>query len=835
MRNFGTSTLLACAVTFGSSTFAFAACPENNPRPIVSLVEELDVRTPIGDVVDTLGYLEVAKSRGDLSFGDVAQVTTSRGYTGLIEPGTYLSFLGRECEKPKLRMMDIPFSEADDENPLQVKALAGVTANSNRAEVDPDMAERSVRLRKGPSHNATLLDPLDLYTIVFVHSEVQTTEKVNGVDVTELWYYVGTESVLQFGEEAGVLRKRLSQSLRGWVNETDLVFWSQRQAVFLKSASSDNQVYRDFAMKKPWINIPYVDESQAEQAVSILKMPLLRSVANGRVYEVAVPTLRTDLSDVEIEGEENPEPAVKKNNGLDALLAEDTRVLFARLQEKAANLDMLFVMDNSESMIKYREAVIDGISNAGAAVQRFDNLRVAFAMFGDHYNSRAQAEAWAEVAPRDGFDADWLDLMPDDKPFQFWLSDFSWSGELPDASTLTDLFGAEYDDPQNDNEEMGLDALRIAVQSADWNETSVKMVFYIGDDMSRASLGTALVDILKKEQVLLVPINVAGGSVDGFNEDWVKQADNIRDSLAARAGPGGAFPTKITYSEGVGSDTEETRKQVGDYVISLLAGAQALEGSGGIGDKRERAKKLAEKYGVADAQIIEDFFKLSVASETEELEALAQRQDMIQTGYYPKEDANVYVALNYNEFTGLQSAVTAACSGMGTPASVRKALEEMAEELAQAFTGEARTSSPTGEEESIAQFFSRISYLPEEYFSVFGTYTEAEIEEGGTRVVGQGRSIGGFADWVSASDDIIYGQVQEELCASRYLLDAIENNEYIARADLVSTGFDKNRKIYGFKTKSKPNYFDWLWGTPSGINLYFVPQTFFPKEVSAQK
>lgn len=808
---------------------AAANCGNQFPAPVVSLVERLPILNPVGAEVGQMGYLEVASapefapSRVRDQDGRPAQdvqVTTQDGVTGLVAADRVLTFRSASsCIADRLLMRDVPRSELDSDNTLQVKALIGLTEDvvaPNDTTAPESDAVVEVAVRAAPRLDAPLIADLSLYSVVFVHAAVIETVETEDEIIQERWYYVGSESDVTFrADEEGSYQERSRRPLLGWVNSRNLIFWPQRQAIFPNGPQAVDVIYDDPGLAVPKIRLEYIDEAAEGRTVSVLRMPLLSEDEEASVYEVAFPTLRTAVP-----GAQSEAPSL---DGLmpDANLTDDVRVLLSRFSDAAQAIDILFVMDNTESMEDYRDDVLSGIAAANADVADAGAVRVAFAMFGDAYDSFDALLAWGKEGPRVGLDPLWTDLMPTDLPFQFWLSDFDFAGAFPSVSDLGSVFGGVYFDPQGDGPEMGLYGLQVAVESASWRPESVRLVFYIGDDVSRLQPGANLPDVaadvalsLNEAQALFIPINVAGREVDANNETWVAQADSVGAAMRELQGIGGPLPTSIAYGDPAIDDEMQTQEDVRQSIVRLFL-LRDLSKEGAVSETD--LQSLADEYRVPVNQVLDEFLQSQIGTDRAGLVALSERQDTLLTGYYPSGDAQIYVAITDNERRALFAAFDAACGSMAGTASVRQELESMTRVMTNAFLGETQqlitATSPSGE--TLADFFGRLTNLPADYFSIFGDF-----------------DLDGFIDFVEGTaNEGEYRSVQRELCLSAELFARIGANELVERSALSDPFFDPDDQMFEFDTVADLPTYEWLWGV-GGLRVIFVPQDFFPRALA---
>ncbi len=808
---------VSVAVSVGFVATSFAACPDGYPAGIVSLTDNLALTGPAGEV-GKLGYLEVASAQegqvqeeGPSRFKGRVLVTTNEGEQGFVARNLVLVFEagpgGGVCGTNRIRVSDVPPTNnaKDTENPLQAKAIVAVTESS---QASSDEGIEGVVVRASPGFDAPGMQSITNYSVVYIYSKAVVDR--------ETWYFVGSEGDIEFRlDDDGKLSNFAAQAMLGWVHTDDLTFWSQRQAIFPRSASSPGVVFADPDLEIPLVSFEFVDEMALDRAQAVLKFPLIDSLETYNAYEIAVPIVRSG-------GQSSPESMCNSTQDCSepsqqsVAIEDDARIRLSRLADNSQSLDILVVLDNTESMEAYRAPIVESLVDINNQVARFEGLRISFAMFGDTFNSEIEVSEWFSVDPRYGVDKNWIDNMPLRNPFQFWMNPFSESGSFPTLAELSSEFGGHYDDPQVDKEEMGLYALVTAVATANWRDNSFRLVFYIGDDASRTDeeLYANVSQVLLKNDVLLVPINVAGSRLDASNEEWMEQVTDIVELMNERPDLGGGMAPFAAYTEESTNDIAETREKVRQVLAGLFIIAEASERQGGLVGNTSFIRDRAREMGVPAATIMDSILSATAGKNLQEIETILERNDIILTGYYPIDESETYVTLSFIEVTAMANAIRSTCVDLGNSMQVRRSLEDMAERLAQSFLGERRETIRTNE--SIPEFFNRITYLPDEYFSIFGD-----------------RPFGEFVDWVRDNADAEeFLEIQREICVSARLFETIANNEKARRSSFGEPVYSERSKRFTVAPNQELQEFDWLWGFEESMAFVFVPQEFFPRKVT---
>ncbi|MEM8813948.1 MAG: vWA domain-containing protein [Pseudomonadota bacterium] len=681
--------------------------------------------------------------------------------------------------------------DSDRDNPLEAKGVVINTEGRSEAVASGAEDANRIAVRKAPSPDAEIALHLQIFEIFSVFKRV--------VADGEPWYFIG-------GKE----RSYRGRKLIGWIRGSDLLLWSQRQAVY--PVGGGTVIYEDPDLGRPMIEVAYYGDELAARDLPIGKMPL-RDSGNG-VQEVIVAANRT--------GAETTEPG-----------QVDVRARFWRMLEAAETMEVLFVIDNTESMDQYREPVINGIASFIEKHEASSRTKYAFAAFGDIFDSDADAGAWQEK--REPWDAQVEGLMQKGQPFQFQLLDFGRQGEFLDLEEFAETFGGRYSDPQKDPPEMSLAALETAIRAAGWRKgRGLRIVIFIGDDVDRFRAIDQAVESIRQEDVLVFPINVAGRAVDGFNEAWIEDAERLREAVVGNeaefTGRGGVFKPFKAYDSDNANHLDLTEKRVNQFLSALfIIGSELgeldtedfLGGGNAVRERIERIETLLDKEGLPGGDFLDDYLKFSGIESSEAVASYYEAADTVHLGYIDAGRTATFVTMTPLEHDALRSAMSGVCTGMTHSGRMRSRFEDVADILAETFLGERRLTyrygQGDGRGETIAEFFARITYLPEEYFSVFGD-----------------RTLEDYLDWLANSaDSDEYRAVHKEVCLSARLLSTIDNFEYADRGDFEFVKFDERYQEPVFQPKEDLKRFDWLWGSETGARYFFIPESFFPREVNA--
>lgn len=805
------SVLSKVVIILSFPTVLMAACPHGFEYPVIALTEGIEIQGQFG-VLGKTELFQVFEATDLYDAHKEVEVLTSDGSSGGLPRDQMLVFVpDNDCLPGVLTMDDVRISAENDGSPLHAKAIASITLESimiDQASEFYDVEKpQGISIRATPSDDGRVIDQINLFTIVFIYG--MYTDPAT----QDRWFFVGSSPSVEFNlvnDETRNLDPDVLRSLGGWVRREDLIFWPHREAIYPNTdRQSELTVFVDAKGQEPLVTLEYVDDSAPNRMNAMGKIPLLRR-ENGRNL-VVVPINRFSNGEVRSQFQD-PSSSID----FDAEQSNDLRYIIGRLLDGAGKIDVLFVLDNTESMEVYRSSVLEGIRGAASESTLGDRLNVAIAMFGDKFNSASQARVWAQSGPRNGVDPNWRRTMPVNQEFQFALMDFGWRGEFPTLEDLEKRFGGVYSDPMRDKPEIGLSALRTAIDVASWDADpdTIRFVFYIGDDTSRTGPTMNLAQEIKRARINVFPINVAGNVVDQSNRDWVLQMNQLRGFTESIRGLGGVFDTQLTFERNGSSSPDVTRDRIENIIGGVFDFVTAFQNPNG--DVPEFIPNIEDDLtsrNIPGGHFSAQTFNNLLGASSEEIIDLLRSTEIVQVGYYPEGYSDTYVALSHLEHSYISGAMDRACIAMGDSASIRGSLENMAEALAEAFTGDTRQAFSNGSGETLPQFFARITHLPDEYFSVFGN-----------------RNIDEFTEWVrrgATKDEQL--AVQRELCLSDKLLDAVTDQVYVRRKDYRFEEYNERLAVPTFRPKHNlKEGFDWLWGDETSQRMYFIPKDFFP-------
>lgn len=439
---------------------------------------------------------------------------------------------------PVVRVRDMARLQNPDSKSINTLALKVVISNLNQSGDD------GVPVYASPN-TATPFDKrrlLELYAVYDVDDEGNTRNSNNPVH-----FLIGKD-------EAG------ASELTGWVHQEDVYEWNSRMAVFGNAEGietfvkgSNNDGNTQFVRNKGVQDIPfneYVGRSRS-------RFPVLQTIPDAPNVKSRVTKLREQgakLGPLEIakqvDGFQVVLPIqncnVKGANCLSSEQYEKERRKYQALVDSLNNVDIILLMDATESMDQYFPATADAVIEfskktlSNSQITDANKLRVKTIVYGDYQKGRALVdEVYFKTLSR-------------------------WHFPSRETSALNDMrvFAAHYKkyapkDREIDKFEGSLAAIVRAANSAGWREEAgFRMIVHLADHGSRP-LGEAsgqngstlkesisvqhAVSALAQNKVLYVPIAVVGraGKEDKFAQKartaFNRQATQIQKASGIRA------------------------------------------------------------------------------------------------------------------------------------------------------------------------------------------------------------------------------------------------------------------------------------------------------------
>lgn len=728
---------------------------------------------------------------------------------------------------PPLRVSELfeRARDSEDDNPLFAKVIITNQARV-RTGVRGEQAEQVV-VRKAPRLAAQQVRELGLYELFLVWDKRKD-------DQGNVWYLLGAS------------QDPLPDYLLGWVQRQDTIVWPHREAVFPRQGRSLEIYSNDQMSPPPMLTLQAVDERERGRAVN--KLPLLdRRPASRRAHRRERNAVATITQRMERRLIRQACQGMTPAQCADLVGAARTRL--ASAIRSADSVDILVVMDNTESMVRYRQPVLDGLREGlSAYLHTGIRARFAFAFYGDYFE---QEDGWGWVEDNaQRLEPVMRNSVPNQIPLQLKLWNFADSGELPGRRDLAGVVGANsFDDPRNDLPEAPLAALATAIKGATWGNTKFRLVLWIGDDGNREVAdpgGVGIDDVVRALQskgAALVPINVKGDRDDHWNELFIKQAKAIRNKLVESGDNTTLAPFSVRNRDArQDQEMERLKEGVKLYTMSLfdvslfIRAYQYGQVEGGhpvnsnaltpvinepqnLSFARWQDAWLDRITGVQDAR---RFFREA-----------ARDTQMVRVGWVYGSSANgenslnYYVALTEAELSGLTYSLDQLCRAIGGTDGVAREFRRSVEELVHVSIGEynyernlnLRQHLSFNPNEDLQQFYRRVLHLPERTFDLFEGYNFS-------RIIDELRNL----------DNPPEAPIAKAVCKSVKLLQLIQNSKYVESDWLEFSRVDNRRSRPIFRLRNSLNIdsfdrldsFEWLWGLESGISYYFVPIDFLP-------
>ncbi|MEL6375187.1 MAG: hypothetical protein AAFR04_14605 [Pseudomonadota bacterium] len=690
-------------------------------------------------------------------------------------------------------------------NPLFVKALIrSNVALKDRGTRDLYKA-KSVTIYDGPSVQANEKGQIGIFSIFFIYS--QERDRSGGT-----WYYIaGTDPY--------------DKGLAGWVREANVFLWHSQIALYFSDRSSENlSLYPD--------KVSAVDGTPGREfsrrpanyrepvGTNIARFPVLGDQDgedDRTLYRIA------HFSKLCPEGKSESECLTRAQ-------ASQQRHDFARVRKLAGNVDILFVIDATESMRPYFRPIVQGVRDAlEEAKKRADKgrrgsgtsrIRVAAAVYGDYKSSRA--------------DADNMD---------FELIDFADEGGWGNLRQLRNV-GRRFSDKLRDRPEAGFAAIRRAATNASWRQdTSARIVFWIGDAGNRAAgdnetlTAQDIAAALKFKRVTMFQaINVRGKTDRGWqwHEDFIRQAKEINgtDDGDPNNDRFAGFAPALTYQRN--AKRENTRAQVAQFigiaVRAPLAAKACVEQQGRCLDEPRRpvappptatapagqgptaGKVLPEAEIVArERKVMEAILRANNITSSQAIERFFQYKQLMTDAWVQvepdAENVRFWIAMDDRRVGELQKFLDRTCRTLTRSRDVSRNIERLLEELVETFGGDYDAR------DTVIDNLNRIFFLPKKHFSTVLDRTARDLDRYWKRV---GRKAEG-------------ARFRGSICKSAQLFEYVVKRKRIRPNQLEAPGALKDK--WQPKADVKPEDFDWQWNLENGISYFYIPVEFFPGDI----
>jgi hypothetical protein len=580
-------------------------------------------------------------------------------------------------------------------------------------------------------------------------------------------------------------------TILGWVSAANVELWSNALSMYYAPGKANIPIFSNERDAK----IGQTSKAIAVQAQpvnepkerNIPRFPLLfRSGSSG-------PSGNKDIYEIVFAGRACVDAACTSRI--------DAPEVFSRMGEigeaiyRSQGVDVLFVIDGTESMDRYYPPVIDAVRSVVERARR-ENLRMRFsvATYGDYIGSTGSPEnvQYLTVAPFRG---------------------------VNDSAALENLKRfRQFSDQQHDYPEAPFAGLIRAVNAAEWGKadtTLVHLVIWIGDhgnrppgnSKTRSSVGTinetVTVDSVAQafrqypdRIISFSAINVRGDYKPEFNELFQK---NARD-LAVAIGPSRSLPLEI-ISEAADPTSDATNVRVA--VERKLA--EIIATSASIGEYVRRRANNDTSF-LPTAPLAKTYLLEGLKLSDEKLQEHAGRIQEIRRGYIIQDehnpDFNFWLALRPKEKDVLYDAMHQLCESLERTDIVDEVDTAMRRVLESAtFEELPKTANP-----NIAEFLEKRLSVPKRNFAPLLNQTIAE-----------------FVRTYFGMTKEQQGAYRAHVCKRMVQLELVAQNIRVPFDDIV---FENSR--WGLRKSAKPEHFQWSWTIDSSSTYFFVPLDFLP-------
>ncbi len=642
---------------------------------------------------------------------------------------------------------------------------------------------------------------LNLADTLLVYGEARGEHPESGQQI--FYYLVGRPA-------GGSSRFRI----HGWVSERDVVLWNTSFSAFWAGTGKAQGTVDD-----RWLG--------REDEIPVITEPNPLIVPQNRVVPY-FPVIQED--------EERKPPKVQvlipgsacteeeRKNRLEcrssAQLDEDrNKINISR--ERLRNVDILFLIDNSESMSEYFGAAGQAISQYVSKLDTSSlNVRIGAASYGDYKNGRAT-----------------LDTVQFRRIARFTpLSSQQGAERL--ARSLKEAARNPFSDPEEDKKEASYAAVILSAQSKWRPEAGVRIVVHLADHGNREFDRTSeevrsdgnpkstLVEVfsaddvitsLKRSKALYLPIAVKGDYIESENGRFVNQAKQLRKMEPRRVLPALTSYAQESGAESVAARVSSIFNALSNSRLSVLRTIQDVSReidcaanpefcpddtpSGGGDQGVERTNFLA---------VIPTTLREDMGLTREQIENVYARTQNVLPVWFAAQSDNqevfkYAVALGSDEVTDLDTVFAKLCSvlkrGNASTADLREALVSVTR-------GGSR--EVVEESTSVADFLEKAFAFPGQRFQTFFSISWDEL-----------------LDTAQSSDPGARSRLIKGICRSSFLISKV-------RTQVQVTDPTQMRWDDGFGEWTIPDRYlrPFQFRVPSdiGLEFFYVPLDYFLDE-----
>jgi hypothetical protein len=564
-----------------------------------------------------------------------------------------------------------------------------------------------------------------------------------------------------------VTENMLEPVLLGWVKADEVIPWSSAMNLYYAPGKTNIPIY---GSEKDAINQANPIATQGNRHIE----PEKNNIPRFPVLDHRKVNKDITLYKMAFAGE----ACISKN----CISAREIAMRRGQLGEAIKNtehIDILFVIDATESMDKYFKPVVKAVQSFATEIaSNVNKVRFSVVAYGD-YHSREYNQDKIQF----------LRAVP-----------FSDTNNTEKMKRLVQV--STFDDPLKDRPEAAFAALIKAINKAKWrNVAGLRLVIWIGDHPNHNDDVLKTKDVVKAldaKKAIWSAINVKGKYRKSFNESFISQAKTI----SSQSG-GWAFPIVKTYQSRLSKDTSTVQKRVKDklheiYDTSIQIAKQIIEitttGKASPVDKLPSAI-LAERY-------IKERLNIS----EKDMRDIYSRTQLITQGYVRQHnnDFAFWISMSAPTFNKLHDRTKALCDALQYRSNYDDIREAMMGTL------EVVTGDKPSKNDNIGQFLSKRLNVPKENFS--------ELLD---------QSLNEFVRWyVSPDTPEKKTQFKSNICLKAAMLDQVANNKRVdMKNDMM---FDERQAKWQPKPGAKIENFNWMWGAENGIRYFYIPLEYIP-------
>jgi hypothetical protein len=633
---------------------------------------------------------------------------------------------------------------------------------------------------------------------------------------------VGSSTTLGAGN-TGIIRTR------GWMRGTDVEIWPSALAVYYNSGKQGLKIHQSEPSARvgtQW-RTPGVRESilafqpegrfEEPRERDIVRFPVIRGTPflSDPASQKGTTLPRSETLSYVYEIVFNGQACVEDSrDGRSGCIPEpqikDEIARLGQVVRAISNIDVLFVIDATESMGPYLQAVVAAIRRHVTEAQTRNewSLRYSIVLYGD-YNRKKEG----------GLD--------------YYSLAFSPVNDLEPLNRLQSI--GTFDDENKDKPEAPFAALERAANSAQWRpDAAQRLIVWIADHGNRPSgtyttaAGTlvetktarSVTDAIQGADKRLlssgatagaahtrfVALQVQGGVTASSQADFQRfrqNADEINGILGEKVYKTIAAGAKQNLNQELETLSTSIARQITNNVEAFVDARQTVVGAL-QGDKSRLQANLT-----SSSSLLARDFLAQLGFPAERLLEIGQRIQLVRNGFVfqggQNPDYRYWLGLRRPEFTDVRAKARDLCENL------RFTDRWITVEGAMLALVRAVTFSDMRSDETIGSFYSRV-------FSVPASAISPTLRERTP------------ADFLRSWTSLTPAEQEEKIgsvCKKAALLDYIGNGQFVEERDLV---FDKSRNNnVVLRPGAVPKLFDWRWITSDArTEWYFIPMDGLP-------